>query len=416
MTHFFIDPKAPLLFRDGRPFGSSERAETLPFPLPSTLAGALRTAYGEQRNHHFAETYSALLQRTVAGPLLAARSLYGDEVTIYFPKPADAVYFRQQETTEAIRLRPVVLSPDQGGTDLPHALLPVCLSQDTKSKPDKGAAYWTLAHLTDWLVDDGPDVIPANKLGVSALPQDHRTHVAVDSETFTSEEGRLFQTAGLDFGPRRRVPDSHKSSPATRSYGWEQQTFGLLVNCPDDGADGPFLSEAPRMRTVGGERRPAWIEPANGLWPEIPATLDKALKNLSDTGGIRLMLATPALFEHGWLPGWLDESLQGSPPGHPNITLELRAAVLDRWQAFSGWDLQVSRRHKDEAAHTMRHKGGAAREIRRLVPAGSIYWFRLVHGDSASLSQLWLSSISDREQDRRDGFGLAVPGLWTPPS
>jgi len=416
MTHFFIDPKAPLIFGDGRPFAGTERGDTLPFPLPSTLAGALRTAYGEQRNHDFAHTYKALLNLTVAGPLLVARSLGDNCNTVYFPKPADAVYFRQQESTEAIRLRPVVLPSDQGGTDLPSGLLPVFLSQDTKSKPDKGAAYWTLAHLTDWLTDDGPDVIAAQDLGVSPLPQDHRTHVAVDAEKLTSEDGLLFQTTGLDFGPRRWPRPSPSPSPAaTRPYGWQQQSFGLLVNCPD-AADEPFLSATPRLRTIGGERRPAWIEPADGLWPEIPATLDQALTNLSGTGGIRLMLVTPALFKHGWLPDWLDESLQGSPPGHPDITLQLCAAVLDRWQAFSGWDLQADRRHEKESVRPARHKGGVPREVRRLVAAGSVYWFRLVNGNSATLSQLWLSSISDHEQDRRDGFGLAVPGLWTWPS
>jgi CRISPR-associated protein Cmr3 len=115
------------------------------------------------------------------------------------------------------------------------------------------------------------------------------------------------------------------------------------------------------------------------------------------------MLVTPALFERGWLPGWLDESLQGSPPGHARLKLRLCAASLERWQPFSGWDLQSRNRHS----------AGAARAIRRMVPSGSLYWFKVLEGDADTIAKLWLSPVSDQEQDRRDGFGLAAPGVWS---
>lgn len=103
MTSYFIDPKAPLLFGDGRPFGATECAETLPFPLPSTVAGAMRTAYAEQRGMAFAGSRETLLSLPIAGPLLASRSLANPQgdLEVYLPKPADAVYL--QDTGSADR-------------------------------------------------------------------------------------------------------------------------------------------------------------------------------------------------------------------------------------------------------------------------------------------------------------------------
>jgi CRISPR-associated protein Cmr3 len=52
---------------------------------------------------------------------------------------------------------------------------------------------------------------------------------------------------------------------------------------------------------------------------------------------------------------------------------------------------------------------------RRLVPAGSVYFLKL-DGSDAAIDQFidatWLQAISDDEQDRRDGFGLALFGAW----
>jgi CRISPR-associated protein Cmr3 len=41
-----------------------------------------------------------------------------------------------------------------------------------------------------------------------------------------------------------------------------------------------------------------------------------------------------------------------------------------------------------------------------------MYFFEVTSGDPAVLSECWLESVADEEQDRRDGFGLAVWGIW----
>ena len=127
MSSYLMNPKAPLLFRDGRPFKASDRAETLTFPLPSTVAGALRAAYGESLGLSFAESKEKLLELESHGPLLVGFNSEGTQSTVYFPKPADAVYCKGEQGLLAAHLIPCEVSEAEGGTDLPKGLYPLFL-------------------------------------------------------------------------------------------------------------------------------------------------------------------------------------------------------------------------------------------------------------------------------------------------
>ncbi len=56
--------------------------------------------------------------------------------------------------------------------------------------------------------------------------------------------------------------------------------------------------------------------------------------------------------------------------------------------------------------------------MRKAVAAGAVYWFELIEPSDPeqALHDLWLASISDREDDRRQGFGVVLPAPWSPPS
>jgi CRISPR-associated protein Cmr3 len=47
-----------------------------------------------------------------------------------------------------------------------------------------------------------------------------------------------------------------------------------------------------------------------------------------------------------------------------------------------------------------------------MVPAGSVYFFEVIEGNAQELSKLWLKSVCDNEQDKKDGFGLALFGIY----
>ena len=385
-----LDPLAPVIVRSGRPFGSHYGADPARIPPPSTIAGCLRTAWARLSGTPFS---ASLAKLPVKGPLLLS-----DDGSILVPKPADALY-----------LAPVGADPDCHRTspqpfgndcdaDQPDGLLPVRLTEDIAGKPRRGPAFWTLDHLLDFRrEEDAPiDYRALEDKGWSPTSSDRRTHVEIDSQTGAAADGKLFQTEGLVLDASIPMPPWHTAQSANHAKSHPGVRFVAWCGKP--------MRET--LVHLGGERRMAQLEPApHGKWPSPP---DDWCQSILDSNGLTLTLLTPAIFAKGYRPGWLiahNGALEGTPPATP-LVLRLRAAAVPRWEPHSGWDL-VAR---------------GPRATRKLAVAGATYWFSIeqkpqLAGDAlAAIESLWLSNISDSDQDRADGFGLALPGPWSPPS
>jgi len=357
-----IQALSPLLFRDGRPFASSEGSETkalsLPLPLPSTLAGLVRTQAGLAQGLNFADR--AALQNLhglpVYGPLLTR----GD--AFFFPAPRDALVYRDKDgLPKVMRLQPYRL--EQGGCDLPPGLLPLRVAQD--QKPEKGYDWWSGQEMVNWLL--GKDWVPKTRVH---LPEEHRLHVAIDPATGRAKEGLLYGV-------------TYRSLEAYR--------LRARVNL-----EGPLEP----IGYLGGERRPVRLYLCEGLsehWFDCPPSVKEAFANFDPQRAlIRLVLATPALFEDGWKPGWLNKSGElHLPRGLAKVKLRLVAAAVGRREPVSGWSLRNQQ----------------AKAVRWMVPAGSVYFFELLEGQASAVLESWLRPVSDEEQDRKDGFGLALWGV-----
>ena len=379
-TTFLLQPKAPLVFRSGKPFGAGSR-DGANFPWPSAWAGLVRTCAMEAfgwRPGLDPQQQADLLQLAAAGPFLARRDAKGG-LSPYLPKPSDAVRLQGADSDRVQRLAPA-RQPDGVGNDLPDGLLPLAFVEGKpKGKPKPGASHWTLERWVNWALT-----------GIDATPEDDvddwhriasRTHVAIAPDTLAAEDGKLFQTEGWDFAPRRN------DGPDGATFSDHEWVFL---------GRGPVVAAKPPQRLVnfGGERRLSLLSTLQGGDPlACPQDLRRALDGATR---FALTLATPGLFGGGWRPGWLDVQLQGWLPGHPGTRVQLKAAQVERWQPISGWDL---------------HAGGP-KPTRRAVGAGATYWFELIAGPPLDASALWLSSICEHEQDARDGFGLALPRPW----
>lgn len=377
---YVIDPKAPLVFRSGKPFDAGSR-DGANFPWPSSLAGLLRTqamdAQGLQPWSN-PEHKQQLLELAAAGPFPAECDGSGRILDVWLPRPADAVLLNDEsrDTIDYVRVLPGRHAPG-AGSDLPAGLDPVVMASAVKGKPQAGPAWWPLASVLDWAQGKpvSADAI-AQRCPGQPWQVERRTHVGIDRDSFAADHGRLFQTEGLDF-----------SSPRLEGGGWHAHRFVLL-------ARGPAGLEA-QVVTFGGERRLSWLSPHPAEGIPVPKGWSSKLAQ-----GFALTLATPALFGGGWKPAWLDEHLVGEVPGIPGLKVRLRAAVLDRWQGISGWDLVAQK----------------PRATRKAVAAGATYWFELLAGEPDHLDRLWLAAVSDGEQDRRDGYGIAIPRPWNPQS
>lgn len=362
-----LEPLAPLIIRSGRPFDGPAGPDAPRFPPPSTLAGCLRTAWARATRQPLGEHLRVL---AVDGPLLIDRN---NQVLV--PKPADAHYFGTGESARCVRALPGAFD-DGCGADLPYALSPVRLVEDVAEKSSLGPSWWDLKDFLAFRRGDDVPVRQLRKNGWSPSEPDRRTHVAINRQRGAAEEGKLFQTEGLVLDGSRSVEDAAKG--------------GLRLLAKVGERLGPALVH------LGGERRLASLEPLSTAWPSPP---NGWLRDIVGSGGLCLTLLTPGVFLAGYLPGWLNAELTGSPPTAPDLRLQLCAVATERWQAHSGWDLAARQ----------------PRPTRKLVPAGATFWFRILEGASEeTVRALWLANVSDAEQDRLDGFGLALPVPWVP--
>lgn len=379
-TTFMLEPKAPLVFRSAKPFGAGSR-DGANFPWPSSWAGLLRTramlAKGWSPKLDDKQKQE-LLSLATAGPFLARQDDDGT-LTVFLPRPADAVRLQGADSDSVKRLAPTNLNANVG-TDLPQGLLPLSfVDGKPKGKPKASAAQWSLHRWTEWALKGTTDAEDSED--ESDWQQiESRTHVAISVHTQAAADGQLFQTDGWDFSPRRN------ESVSGSSYAKHHWVFvGLGPVSEDEHGSG--------LVTFGGERRLSWLSILKDNPLSCPDELRTALKGCRR---FAVTFATPALFSGGWIPGWLDDQLQGNVPGHPEVRVQLKAAHVERWLPVSGWDL---------------HAGGP-KATRRAVAPGATYWFEVLDGQVLDADALWLQSICDSQQDARDGFALVLPRPW----
>lgn len=385
MTIWIIEPRDPLIVRDGRPFGPDPgaRAATLPFPFPSTVAGGLRGLAGRTQ----AQTFDATLKDDVRnlvhvrGPLLIE---LGDQnqVTWFAPAPADASIHQTEkydkDSGTLVRFVPAELTGAYA--DATDSLLVQAGEPDIHKAHPLAPQFWSWKDMSTWLLaqpSDGADVI-CN--GVRALKTSTRMHVKIKPETQTADEGFLYQTRGLEFATKTR----------------KRLALAAQVEVVDK-ADRMFAHFAGGMAPLGGERRLMHWEQSTTILPGASADL---FEQIGKQKACRLVLLTPAYFTAGYRPDLTNLAGQLHP--------ELAAAAVPRAQVVSGWDM-LHRNSNDTL--------GAPKPTRRLAPAGAVYFVRFGDNDTSQAIEqwardLWMSCISEDPQSKRDGFGLVALGVW----
>lgn len=145
------------------------------------------------------------------------------------------------------------------------------------------------------------------------------------------------------------------------------------------------LSVDSTLIKLGAEAKAAAIHPSEyKLFP--PPGLSKE----NETENFKLYLSTPAIFKQGWLPEWIDpENMQGLMPA-TQIRVQLIAAAIGKPIYLGGFDMKKKR----------------FKPMRKAVPAGSVYYFRVLEGTIPT--SVHGQSLSDELADQ--GFGIALIG------
>lgn len=386
MNTWIIEPRDSLIVRDGRPFGlgAGTQAMSLDFPFPSTTTGGLRTRAGLDSQGIFdVSLISTVKEIGVRGPLLIELSEQGEISDWLMPAPSDALLTRDESNgskTNIKRLAPIKVNSDW--TNLENGLSPVGVGSSLKGKPSNDAPrYWRWENFKQWLIRAEDQPIDVGSLGHGGPKKDSRVHVAIDPESFTSGEGELFQTHGLEF---RQMPGENKELNVAKRL--------ALVVFVDDNARTESINEG--LAPLGGERRlVVWRKGRGEKINCLSQCPNEVTQKIIEAGFCRLILLTPASFKQGSYP---ERLLRAHSSG---ITAKLKAIAHNRYQVVSGWDFEIDR----------------PKPTRRLVPSGSVLFLELEgakENRSKWIEDTWLSCISDTETENKDGFGLAVLGTW----
>jgi CRISPR-associated protein Cmr3 len=188
----------------------------------------------------------------------------------------------------------------------------------------------------------------------------------------------LFETSGLEFTApgkgEQRLKDAQRLALAIAVDDIEQFT-------PRAGLAG-----------FGGERRIVSWRPISAELPSYTSELEQLIIR---NKFCRVFLLTPACFEQGYRPAWLLREA-----AKYGVTVALKAIAIQRPQVVSGWDLSLRK----------------PKPSRRLAPAGTVLFLSFQGSDTAIsdwIRNTWMQCVSDDQQDRTDGFGLAVFGMWS---
>jgi CRISPR-associated protein Cmr3 len=385
MKTWIIEPRDPLIARDGRPFTADPgaRAKSLPFPFPSTTAGTVRTRHGFGKPDFtgFDEKLIEEVRKIQAqGPLLVELDGKGEIEDWMLPAPADAVLYEDEAGAKQAHVKQLVACKlsEVMYTDLPGDLLPVGFAlydEISRKKPHKAAPrFWKRDEFFDWLRNPSDrQSVGLDQLGHDGPVGESRVHVKIDPKSQAAEEGFLYQTSGYEF---------------TRRLNGKPLRLALAVRTT------AALSEG--IAPLGGEQRLSHWRESSASFPACP---DEVRARIKKDKACRIVLLTPAHFRAGFYPEWLKQTLHGVAP-------RLVAAAVGRPQVVSGWDYEIRK----------------PKPTRRLAPAGSVFFLKL-DGDEQNIAQwidaIWMNCVSDDDengnpdQTRLDGFGLAALGSWS---
>ncbi len=445
-----ITPRDPLVLGDGRGGVPYVARQTWRLPIPSTTAGFVRAGFlAHLHRPSRADAEAVLRGVSVRGPWVIEETEEGDQRHHFFP-PADVLV---DDDGGPVQGRVARLGEGEG-VSWPGGLpvLPgwVRLSERgpaagassriVKRHPVE-ATVWPLERLATFALE------MASKTGLEdpVFPLESRIHVSIEPRTQTADPGLLYATTGVRFPHGWHLAlEVHTDPAALESLG-----------SPED--------DLPRFMVLGGESRPSMVTRLEGGLPALDDVrvedtslgdrLEAAAKgpNGLEAAGIRLQLLTHAVLagtggnadaggpaavsqpgSPGWIPRWLqagDGTLRGRHPALDtddtlgDVQLELTALCMPSgFIPISGWNLQAG----SNGSMT-----GAPREVRRLVPAGTIYYFTARRGTETLQGRdlipiyraLWMADLEPAPNDTisidamrahpaRDGFGLVLPGLW----
>lgn len=383
-TRIALVPRDGLFCKDGRGWhtSASGRGHALDWPWPSTVLGALRSAWGRGEEFRSGARFGPGDWRDRTAPIRLERTLvvrrpYGapwsDEHRIW-PMPSDALWI--EDRSDVQRIEPVPGAVPTLGRDEDEAREALWRpTLDVEGKPLAPPHWWSDGDFSGWLAGRSAPILDReNTLAVSRRLQ---VHVGIRPEEITADEGVLFSHDVMETIERKA-----------------EWAIGVEAVLPGGEISG--------FATLGSDARLVRVEALSDALFDPPHAVLDAFR--AKSAGLRIVVVTPVCFGQGWLPDGLERrgrAYGGRLPGLDGEVV-LRAAFVPRPLHVSGWDMAAN------------DGKGAPKPTSRMVTPGAVYFFERADGrpfDEDDARSLWLRALGDRTNE---GFGRVVAGVWSP--
>lgn len=353
-----IEPFDTLFFRNGKPYeaGSETYGESMFPPYPSVIYGALRTVYF---SNHMSEFKLANTQNDPTNNLVIKNMYYAVGDNEYLPIPLDLVHIKNTDNKKKI------IEERQKKYET------ICLryhklENSVSIKNISGTLGFDeqVEEINEGIIDidDFEKYMHGNTKKIYAkrfsdyISTEHKTSIAIDRNMHKSEQAKLYEI------PLKRL--------------------NCVKICVEfDGIDIPEKG----IIKLGGEGKAAKY-----------TKFDEILMNKPEFSGnyFKLYLSTPAVFENGWLPKWINtETLEGKLD---ECDVKLVTACIGKYICIGGFDMAKIR----------------PKPMRRAVPAGSVYYFKVLKGSiDMAINKLYGKCISEFDTSKQ-GFGKTYIVRW----
>lgn len=368
-----ITPTDVLFLRGNRLFGGAgEHGEAQMPPWPSVFSGAVASRALADKGlipkiTKRPDQAEAILKEALGQDFACTLVGLSRRGKAYLPLPSDLVCMKGEDGLEVACLSPKRI-PDGLKSSASLPMVPV-LTSSARVKPETG--IWMdmdgwMSHLAGKLPDTDCLVSQSELWGLDA-----RLGIARDHETRTAQKGRIYTSEAVAL-----------TSDTSFIVGFNGKDI------PDSG-----------LLRLGGDGRGATITSV-----ELE-TIERIGKPESNWRGFRMILVTPGIFPAGWLPPGCEEDEGSFLFQVGGLTARLEAAAIGRPQTVSGWDMA---RHEPKPAV-------------KVVPSGSVYWFRVLKGDTSDLTGIWQKGLYSMTGNvdldtfaarRREGYGWVWFGKW----
>ena len=368
-----INPFDTLFFRDGKPFSLGEETitNTILLPYPSTIYGAILSAYISQNNISLTEETLKNLEKKLK---IIQIALY-DEIAehLLYPVPYDLVYEKEENYSD---LYPLSLL-NNVSSNIYFFKIPV-FYKNQNVENFNGFVYQE--DFKEYLSNNS-DI--THKLSTNeVISIEYKIGIGINNTINSVVEGNLYRIQLI----RLR-----------RDFFSEYENVRLKIFVELEGLD---LEDNGYLK-LGGENKVVYYEKLDKDPSEDIKNLVIQLdENSSEHLKFKLYLLTPAIFKTGYLAEWMNEKdfVKFKPKWcDKEIEIKLLSVATGKYLSIGGFDLKEKK----------------LKSMKRAVPEGTIYYFETKEKDFNKIKKCFhLKSISDYEELRQKGFGIAFVGKY----